>query len=187
MKKKAMKTVRMIGNTFVTEEELRETMHEAGRYGWCKIHQHMCNGRGCMFPIFAESVWNLSGGNRELAFGLICMMLKEAEEEEFASDLVSVCLRDEHAMKIFMEGFNETFEDYLHDESELCDSKCEDADDEDADDDEPECGNPEDPVFEVHIKVSKNYAQVIQKQVKDSFASLGVPIPDFESGAWDNE
>lgn len=135
----------------------------------------------------AGGLRHMHGGNRELAFGLICMMLKEAEEEEFASDLVSVCLRDAHAMKIFMEGFNETFEDYLHDESELCDSKCEDADDEDADNDEPECGNLEDPVFEVHIKVSKNYAQVIQKQVKDSFASLGVPIPDFESGAWDNE
>ncbi len=187
MKRKEMKNVRKVGNTFVTEEELRETMYGSGRYGWCKIREHMCNEEGCMFPILAEAVWILSGGNKELAFGLICMMLKEAEEEEFVSDLVSVCLRDDLAMDFFMEGFNESFEDYLHADSELCDSKCDEADAEEDDDDEVEYDNPEDPVFEVHIRVSKNYAQIIQKQMRDAFASIGVPIPAFESEDEDDE
>ncbi|MBR5316136.1 MAG: hypothetical protein IKU44_05025, partial [Firmicutes bacterium] len=155
MKKKEMKKVRMVGNTFVTVEELRETMFEAGRYGWCQIQQYMCTSEGCLFPVFAEAVWVLRGANKELALGLICMMLQEADENEFASDLAFVCLRDELAMDSFMDGFNEAFEDYLHDDFELCDNHCGATDPEDDDDEyECECDSPEDPVFEVHIKVS---------------------------------
>ena len=188
MKKKEMKNVRTVGDEIVTEDELRETMHMAGSYCWNKIHQHMCCEEGCMFPMFLEAVWSLSAANKELSIGLVCMMLKEAGEEDFAADLTSVCLEDGLAMDCFLNSFNEIFEDYLYGEREVCETPCED---EDEDDDEIESEFDEEmldePVLEVSIKVNNAFLPDLQKQMEDIFRTLGVPVPAFMKEAEDDE
>lgn len=174
MKKKAMKNVRMIGNEFVTEDELKETMYMAGSYCWDRIHQHMCCEEGCMFPSFLEAVWALSGTNKELSFSLVCMMLKEARENEFASDLTSVCLTEELAMECFLNSFNEIFEDSLYGDVEVCEARGE------AEDDEDEIDEMQDePVLEISIKVNDPFQPETMRQLRSFCQLAGIPFPDF--------
>lgn len=174
MKKNELKNVRKIGNEFVTEDELKETMYMAGSYCWNKIHEHMCCEEGCMFPSFLEAVWALSGTNKELSFSLVCMMLKEARENELASDLTSVCLTEELAMECFLNSFNEIFEDSLYGDVEVCEARGE------AEDDEDEIDEMQDePVLEISIKVSDPFQPETMRQLRSFCQLAGFPFPDF--------
>ena len=181
MKRRKMQNVRQIGNEFITEEELRETMYGVGRYSWCTIHKHLCTEEGCMFPLFAESVWALSEVNRELSFALLCIMLKEAGEQEFVTDLKAVCHEDELAMDCFVDSFTEGFEMFLHEGCVLCDREGYDG----GDDTEEEC--LEEPALEISIRVREDFVAGFQNMMEMFFKNMEMPVPDFMEEAEDDE
>lgn len=112
--KKMMETT----EEFVSKDEIREIMHGAGRYAWCAVQNHMCDGDECLFPKFIESVYHVSNLDYELAYCLIRIQMKEAGENDFLALLKTVCDEDDFAMWCFVESFNEVFNLMLEDEEE---------------------------------------------------------------------